>query len=344
MPSAPRVSVIIPAYNCSAFVGRAVASVLHQEFSDWEAIVIDDASTDDTWAACNAIEPDPRVRLLRNPKNLGSAGSRNRGIDAARGEVVALLDGDDRWYPNFLGTQLGILDSRPDIHCVCSDFDLIDEGDAVTFASSGSFSYDPSVPLQHHTLASVWESSRNLIPTTFVARRAVFDKVGGFQAGYWEDINFWLRLGAAGFDIIETPAVLASYRLHSNQKTKNAERMRLARAEAYRTFAAEHPEAVRRIPRDRVRKKLHALYMSAGDVPFWLEHDYAAAARYYGLALHQNPLDMGAAVKLAWCHAPEVVRRAVRGIRRGMARRRGNPRSAVPGVQSAERSNDPPHE
>ncbi len=320
MPSKPSVSVIIPAYNCAPLIGRTLTSVLQQDFQDWEAIVLDDASTDDTWAVCNALEPDHRVQLLRNPKNLGSAGTRNRGINAARGDYIALLDADDRWYPSFLGTQLQVLNSSPEIHCVCSDFDLIDENDAITFASSARFAYDTSHPLQRHTLASLWESSRNLIPSTFVAERQVLEKVGGFQEGYWEDINFWLRLGAADFDIFETPAVLASYRLHSNQKTKNAERMRVARAEAYRTFVAGYPDAVRRIPRDSVRRKLHELYVSAGDVPFWLEHDYAAASCYYLLAMRQNPFDMGTAAKLAWSHAPDIVRRTVRGFRHALAR------------------------
>ncbi|MBP7610824.1 MAG: glycosyltransferase family 2 protein [Steroidobacteraceae bacterium] len=318
MPSKPSVSVIIPAHNCSAFVGRAVASVVTQEFGDWEAIVIDDASTDDTWAACNALEPDPRVHLLQNPENLGTAGTRNRGLAAARGNYIALLDSDDRWYPNFLSTQLQVLNSRPEVHCVCSDFDLINEHDVITFASSARFSYDPSHPLQHHNLASLWNSSGNVIPSTFVAERDVFEMVGGFQKGYFEDVNFWLRLGAAGFDIFETPAVLASYRLHSGQKTKNAERMRVARAEAYRTFVAADPQAVRRIPRESVRKKLHELYASAGDVHFWMDHDYEAASRYYRLALRQSPFDLGTAVKLTWSHTPEVVRRAVRGFRQAL--------------------------
>jgi len=103
----PFVSVIIPTYNCQLFIETAVRSVMEQTYRDWELLVIDDGSTD---ATCEIIrrlaEEDARIRFLRNPANIGVAGTRNRGLDEIRGEYVAFLDGDDVWHPKKLEKQL----------------------------------------------------------------------------------------------------------------------------------------------------------------------------------------------------------------------------------------------
>ncbi len=98
---APRVSVIMPAYNSGPYIDAAVASVREQTFADWELIVIDDCSTDDTRDRVRAhIEADQRITLLELPVNMGApAGPRNRGAALARGDYIALLDADDIWHP-----------------------------------------------------------------------------------------------------------------------------------------------------------------------------------------------------------------------------------------------------
>ncbi|MES1937243.1 glycosyltransferase family 2 protein [Salinisphaera hydrothermalis] len=111
--SAPRVSVVIPTYNSARYLDDAIQSVLAQDYADFELLVVDDASTDDT-ADHVARYRDPRVRYLRNDTQRGIAGARNRGIDAARGEFIASLDGDDRAYPSRLSCQVAFLDAHPD--------------------------------------------------------------------------------------------------------------------------------------------------------------------------------------------------------------------------------------
>jgi glycosyltransferase involved in cell wall biosynthesis len=112
--SHPRVSVIIPAYNRAHLVQRAIDSVLAQDFRDFELLVIDDGSTDDT-AEMVARNHDPRLRLIRNPENLGIPRTRQRGLEEARGDYIALLDSDDRMRPGRLACQVGYLDAHPDI-------------------------------------------------------------------------------------------------------------------------------------------------------------------------------------------------------------------------------------
>lgn len=101
------VSVVIPAYNAAPFIGRALESVQAQTAGSWEAIVVDDASTDETAALVSAMaERDARIRLLASPTNEGPAAARNRAIAASAGRWIAVLDADDAWTPDRLETLL----------------------------------------------------------------------------------------------------------------------------------------------------------------------------------------------------------------------------------------------
>lgn len=93
----PTVSVITTAYNAAPYIARAIESVQAQTLDDWELIIVDDASTDETVSITQRYLGDPRIRLLQNTQNLGPAGGRNRALEAAQGEWVAILDADD-WY------------------------------------------------------------------------------------------------------------------------------------------------------------------------------------------------------------------------------------------------------
>ena len=112
MTAAPRVSVIMPVYNGATSIGRALATVFAQTFTDFELIVADDASTDDL-AGALAAYPDPRVRLLRHAVNQGAAAARNNALRLARGAYVAFLDDDDEWLPEKLERQVARLDASP---------------------------------------------------------------------------------------------------------------------------------------------------------------------------------------------------------------------------------------
>jgi len=110
----PRVSVVMTLYNKGAFVEEAVRSVLAQTFTDFELLVVDDASTDDGPARVAAID-DPRVRLLRAERNGGRAAAANRGYAAARGEYIAILDSDDIAEPDRLAQQVAFMDAHPEV-------------------------------------------------------------------------------------------------------------------------------------------------------------------------------------------------------------------------------------
>lgn len=125
-PLRPRVSVVIPAYRAAAFVGQAVDSVLAQQATPAEVIVVDDASPDDIEAALARHLAAGCVQLLRLPRNQGVAAARNAGIRAASGDVVAFLDADDLWRPEHLAQALAVLQAHPDVDVVLQDFDIVD--------------------------------------------------------------------------------------------------------------------------------------------------------------------------------------------------------------------------
>lgn len=114
MSRSPTVSVVMPAYNVAPFIGAAIRSVLDQRFTDFELIIIDDGSTDDTLRVVDPFLRDPRV-LVVPQKNRGLAGARNTGILEARGRYVALLDSDDTWRPEKLARHVAHLEANPDV-------------------------------------------------------------------------------------------------------------------------------------------------------------------------------------------------------------------------------------
>ena len=109
MTDTPLISVIMPAWNAARYLAEAVASVRAQTFADWELLIVDDASTDDTAALCRRLAAgDARIRVVRNETNLGAAAARNRALALARGTWIAFLDSDDRWQPEKLARQLAL--------------------------------------------------------------------------------------------------------------------------------------------------------------------------------------------------------------------------------------------
>jgi len=108
----PTVSVIIPTYNRARLIKRAIQSVLNQTYQDFEIIVVDDGSTDNTEEVVKSFN-DPRIRYIRHEKNKGTAAARNTGIKAARGKFIAFQDSDDEWLPEKLEKQMKVFENAP---------------------------------------------------------------------------------------------------------------------------------------------------------------------------------------------------------------------------------------
>lgn len=111
MNSKPLVSIVIPTYNRAKLIRRALASILEQTLQDFEIIIVDDASQDDTESVVKSLT-DSRIKYLQHQTNLNGSAARNTGIKAARGEYLALLDSDDEWLPNHLATKIAYLQNN----------------------------------------------------------------------------------------------------------------------------------------------------------------------------------------------------------------------------------------
>jgi glycosyltransferase involved in cell wall biosynthesis len=182
----PAVSVIIPAYNRADSIRHAIDSVLAQSMDDFELIVVDDCSTDDTVAVVNAMG-DPRIRVLRHDTNRRAAAARNTGIRAALGKWVAFLDSDDAWLPDKLKLQWQSLENGPeDVRAGCTGYHLID-GDA-------TFVKVPQL-VTHQDMFMGCDLSPG---STLMVRRDVFDEVGFNNEDFvrYEDWDWALRYTA----------------------------------------------------------------------------------------------------------------------------------------------------
>lgn len=123
----PRVSIIIPAFNCDRFLPAAIESIERQDYENIEILVVDDGSTDQTWNTLLRLgASNPKIVPLRNSRTKGTSGARNSGLLAASGEYVAFLDADDLWLHNHLDTGIPFLESTPDVDAVFFNFDVVD--------------------------------------------------------------------------------------------------------------------------------------------------------------------------------------------------------------------------
>ncbi|MFH0984190.1 MAG: glycosyltransferase family A protein [Candidatus Omnitrophota bacterium] len=207
----PKVTVIIPVFNGAAFVGRAIHSILEQTFQDFEIIVINDGSTDNTEEVVRDIA-DKRIRYFVQP-NQGPNAARNNGIRQARGEQLAFLDADDWWLPVKLQAQLECLKERPEAGLVyCSALWIFLAGKVIL--QEALVEGDVIQPLLFKNLVT-GSASSVMIP------KRVFDKVGLFDEGFerMEDWEMWLRIGASfPFAAVRQPLVYITNLPDSNSK------------------------------------------------------------------------------------------------------------------------------
>lgn len=208
----PLVSVIMPAYNAEPFIEEAIASVIAQTVADWELIVIDDCSTDDTVQIVSAfVRQDPRIQLLTNASNMGVAKTRNRGLELCRGQYVALLDSDDYWKPRFLEKMLERAEQTGADIIYCS-YELVDEqGKKVC----NDFIVPLETTFEESIVRSVILPSASLI-TSDIAMESRFP-----TNMYHEDIALWFQLLKNGKKARGVPTVLVSYRQRANGRSAN---------------------------------------------------------------------------------------------------------------------------
>ena len=205
----PTVSVVIPVYNLAAYVGAAIDSALGQDYPHMEVIVVDDGSTDDVGAVLERY--GDRI-VVATQENRGVGAARNRAVALSTGSIIALLDGDDVWYPERARRCVDVLRTRPDVAFVTTDADLINESGTRTGST-----YLDWVPFPSGNYESQIVRENFVYASTFVWRH-ILDEVGGFDERPpigTDDYDLWMRLIRRGYVPAIVAEPLAGYRLRS---------------------------------------------------------------------------------------------------------------------------------
>lgn len=207
----PKVSVIVPCYNLGRFLGDTLRSVQAQTMTDWECIVVDDASTDDSAAvAAGFVKSDPRFSYLKNERNLHVSATRNRGMAQARGRYLLPLDADDMITPETLALLSQALDKDRGIHLAYGGLQIMSEAGVLR---EGAHDWPPPFDFKEQI------QGRNQVPTLCMFRREVWERTGGYRRRLSpvEDADLWTRAASIGFVPRKvTDAATLLYRLRAD--------------------------------------------------------------------------------------------------------------------------------
>ena len=210
------VSIIMPSYNTGRFIKETIESVLAQSYPEWELIIVDDCSTDNTDDVVGQYLADERIRYIKNDTNSGAAVSRNRALREAKGKWIAFLDSDDLWDENKLLRHLGFMVEKQADFSFTHYAVLNDNDEEITVFSPGEDVYGYSDILKHCSIgcSTVIYDSESLgqvyMPTEAVKR---------------EDFACWLEILRLGKKAVCFHECLTKYRLHSNSVSSNKAKM-----------------------------------------------------------------------------------------------------------------------
>ena len=223
----PRLSVVIPVYNGSQFIGSSIESVLDQRFKDFELIVIDDGSTDKSVdVIMKYAERDKRIKVLTQ-LNFGECVARNRAAQAASGEFLAGLDADDVCAPTRFINQIQFLDAHPDVGVVGGAARIINE--------LGETIGRKNLPVSRWLLDSILRNWSPFVHSAVTVRRSTFDLLGGYRECFKHagDYDLWLRAREISA-LSNLPDIVVSLRRHRHQMSYEG-----AKAQAFYTMIAK---------------------------------------------------------------------------------------------------------
>jgi len=267
---APRVSIIIPTYNQGRFLGAALESVLAQTVQDWEAIIINNYSDDETVEVVKSFN-EGRFTLIDFANHGIIAASRNKGVSLARAEWIAFLDSDDTWLPEKLERCLAV--ATPDVDFVGHAMNLLRDGKYQGVQFSG-----PEARAEYRSLLFVGTCAT---PSATLMRKSMYEKVGGssenpeFRTA--EDYELLLKIAAAGARVAFIPDRLTDYLLHDANTSGSAKK----HLDAGVAIVRNHYATLEKRPFDglRLRRRLAMLYygaarkfMDLGDKPQALKY------------------------------------------------------------------------
>ena len=288
-----KVSVIIPTYNCAQYITEAVESVLNQTYKDFEIIVVDDGSTDNTK---EVIKPYLNKIKYIYQQNSGPSAARNRGIKEAKGEYIAFLDADDIWLAQKLELQIKFMEKEKEVGLIFSDMILFNEKGIIknSFLKEKLFFNKLSIKPLSSTEKVIYDNvfnallQENFIPTnTVIVKKECFNKVGFFDKTLFsvEDRDMWLRIGLF-YDIgfINFPLVLT--RFHETNISANQELALKSRLKVMKKFLnySNLPIKSKKI----IKQTINKIYFDLGYLYFTYEK-FPLSRIYFRKFLKENP-------------------------------------------------------
>lgn len=222
----PEISVLMGIYNCARTLSEAIDCILAQTYADWELILCDDGSIDDTYqiAGMYAAQYPDKIRLLRNESNRGLNYTLNRCLYASSGKYIARMDGDDRCSPNRFEIEMAVLKTEPEIAIVSTDMEFFDESGVWGRISHPEYPQDQDFvhgsPFCH---------------APCMVRREAYERVGGYSVEKRllrvEDYHLWLKMYTAGFKGKNIRQAL--YQMRDDRNAYNRRKFRYRMNEAY---------------------------------------------------------------------------------------------------------------
>lgn len=274
------VSVIIPTYNCATYITEAIDSALAQTYKDYEIVVVDDGSTDNTREVLGKYIENGLINYIYQ-SNQGVVAARNATLRAARGEYVAFLDADDMWEPNKLELQMRFLAERPDVALLHGNIRIVDADKNKTVFESLPIS-------KRHKSDHIFEELYlgNFINTsTVVIKRECLDKVGHFDTSLRqaEDYDLWMRL-AAEFKCGFQDVVMGTYRVHGTNTSKNNIQVTEHDLKVLNKMKSLYPTLVSSIPKEKIKERFFKKNFSLG-YGYFCQYDLVNARKYFLSAL-----------------------------------------------------------
>ncbi|MFC1559879.1 glycosyltransferase [Candidatus Margulisiibacteriota bacterium] len=241
----PKISVCLPTYNKANYIGEAIESALNQTFKEFELIILDDGSTDNTGKIISKFK-DPRIKYHRNDKNTGMTQAWNKALSFASGKYITILHHDDRYSPKMLETESKFLDGNPDVGLVHSACSIIDEKGSLRwlhkykeFKNYGLFKTAKAKKTHvvdgHEFMKDIIMDCFIRFPTVMV-RRECYEKLGNYKKEFvlGADWNMWMRIALHPYKIGYIDEPLASWRRHSKNTTASLVSSGEARIDDYR--------------------------------------------------------------------------------------------------------------
>jgi glycosyltransferase involved in cell wall biosynthesis len=228
----PLVSVVIPNYNHARFVGDAIRSVLDQVYREFEIIVVDDGSTDDSREV--VAQFGDKVQYIYQ-ENAGLSAARNTGIRASKGALIGVLDADDMYEPLFLDTLVDALKTDPNADGIYCGYQFVDQ-------ENNLLPQIENRPVPSDELYDALLDGNFFVPESIFLRRYVYDDVGLFDEALraCEDWDVWLRM-TKKFKIIHAPAILTRHRILAGSMSTDPLRMLIARLAVLKKHVGGEP-------------------------------------------------------------------------------------------------------